>query len=90
MIRGEEHRLAHLAADGVKRADRGLRVFGRRVGHAVMCPTCDGDGVVVGVRYCRPPGPNHYSAAEHRVTQPVTCETCGGEGLDPNVRQGEE
>ena len=38
----------HRQADGVNRADRGLRTFGRRVGDAIMCVACDGAGYVPG------------------------------------------
>lgn len=67
-------RAQHVSADGVNRADARLRVFGRKVGHAVMCPACDGDGVVI------------HQAASLRM--PKRCEVCNGEGLDPNARQG--
>lgn len=67
-------------ADGVNRADRGLRRFGRRVGDAIMCPRCDGDGVVLANVWNRPTVENPY----HRETvrEPVKCPDCGGEGLD--------
>lgn len=55
-----------------RRADAGLRRFGRQVGDAVMCPTCDGDGVVL-------------SRARR---EPIKCPECKGEGLDPKVQHG--
>lgn len=72
-----------------RRADRGLRVFGERIGHAVMCPRCGGDGVVVGRELASADPRNPYSR-KVLVTQPVPCPTCNGEGLDPQARQGEE
>lgn len=75
----EPHRDVKRTADGVSRADRRLRVFGRRVGDAIMCPTCDGDGLVLAHR---------REVGGRSVLQPVKCGACNGEGLDPNARQG--
>jgi hypothetical protein len=70
----EEENRRIWAAGEPRRADRRLRVFGARIGHAVMCPQCDGAGVVLGRALA--------------VAQPVKCGTCNGEGLDPHARQG--
>lgn len=70
----------HRTADGVSRADLRLRSFGRRDGDAVMCPRCDGDGLIL-----RQAGWSGLAP----IIQPFKCETCGGEGLDPHAQQGE-
>jgi hypothetical protein len=68
----------HRQAEGVNRADRGLRTFAKIViGDAVMCPQCDGGGYVV-----RPAV--SVTARVARPAEPVTCPTCNGEGLDPH------
>jgi len=64
----------HRQADGVNRADLKLRSFGRRVGGATMCPTCDGDGFTL-----RRTGGSNLEP----VIEPFRCYDCGGEGLDP-------
>jgi hypothetical protein len=86
MNRREAERASHLAADGVNRADNGLRRFGLRIGDAVMCPRCDGGGYVVGRALSPVAGMDQVRLTE----QPVKCPTCKGEGLDPDVhgRQG--
>jgi len=85
----EEENRRIWALGELRRADRGLRVFGERIGHAVMCPRCNGDGVVLGRAGSRPISANPYEETV-LVAQPVPCPTCNGEGLDPNARQGEE
>lgn len=62
----ERHRL-HREADGVNRADAGLRSVAREVGDAVMCRKCDGYG---------------YFMNPLRE-DPMKCTRCGGEGLEP-------
>lgn len=84
----EPHRDVKRTADGVNRADARLRPFGRREGDAVMCPRCDGAGVILGREM-------HWSKgraleAGHLIPAPVKCTVCGGDGLDPNARQGGE
>jgi predicted Zn-ribbon and HTH transcriptional regulator len=80
-----EERRSHMAADGVNRADAGLRRFGRKVGEATMCPRCDGGGYVVGRAFGRT-----LKGRLEMMDDPVKCPTCKGEGLDPDVhgRQG--
>lgn len=75
----EPHRDVKRTADGVNRADLRLRSFGRREGEAVMCPRCDGDGLILA---------NRSYHGDRMTLQPVKCPTCGGEGLDPRAEQG--
>jgi len=58
-------------AGEARRADRGLRVFADRIGDAVMCRKCRGDGVVMG------------RMAHQDFAEPIKCKRCGGEGLEP-------
>lgn len=68
------------------RADAGLRKFGPRIGDAVMCPKCEGSGVVKGREMHWYQG-RTYGAGQ-LIDAPVKCPTCGGEGLDPRGGQG--
>lgn len=72
----------HRQAEGVNRADAGLRRFGRREGDAIMCPRCDGDGIVL-----RKTG---WLGLEPLI-EPEKCPECGGEGLDwPAMKEREK
>lgn len=63
-----------MRADGVNRADQGLRDFARREGDAVFCRKCDGDGVVLRSIISSP------EAKRRDQKEPVKCTRCGGEG----------
>jgi len=61
----------HTTADGVSRADAGLRRFARREGDAVYCRRCDGNGYLV------------RDSVFASILDPIKCGRCGGEGLEP-------
>lgn len=60
-------------ADGVNRADVGLKRFPRREGDAVFCAECDGAGYTPRTK---------WSCETDRITK---CARCGGEGLEPKI-----
>lgn len=64
-------RAAVRAADGVNRADHGLRAIATVIGDATMCRKCDGAGYV--------PRPD-YGWDDDKI---IKCTRCGGEGLEP-------
>lgn len=81
-IGAEERDRRWRTAEGVNRADAGLRRFERYIGDAVMCFTCEGTGYVLRSSM------HHEGAGSRPIVEPVKCSTCGGEGLDPHHPQG--
>lgn len=61
-------------------AVQSLRTAPRRIGDAVICGTCDGDGLVIVAA--------GWWGLDTKLLEPMKCPDCGGEGLDPSVQHG--
>lgn len=66
----DEARRIRAEADGVTRADTGLRQIALREGDATFCRKCDG------ACYIERP-------SRHYLDHIMKCPRCGGEGLEP-------